>query len=64
MLIKRHTAGAGVRFHLECTVADEPLIALHAAGWADNLGQSHQALEGTLGAHTLITPLDLTRGCM
>src|SRR6218665_754288 len=29
---------------------------------ADNLGQSHQALEATLGAHTLITPTRLDQG--
>src|SRR6218665_940423 len=52
------------QLHFGCTAADDPLITLHAADWADNLGQSHQALEATLGAHTLITPLDLTRSCI
>src|SRR6218665_3961397 len=57
---QRHTTDVGAWLHFGCTAAD------HAAHWANNLGQSHQALllEATLGAHTLNTPLDLTRGCM
>src|SRR6218665_3943716 len=55
---QRPTTDAGSWLHFECTAADQPLITLHAADWADNLGQSHQALKSTLGAHTLITPLD------
>jgi len=58
---QRHTTDAGARLHFGCTADDQPFITLHAADWADNLGQLHQALEATLGAHMLITPLDLTR---
>jgi len=30
-----------------CTATDKPLITLHAADWANNPSQSHQALEAT-----------------
>ena len=69
VLAQQHTTDAGARLHFGCTATDEPLITLHAADWANNLGQSHQALKATLGAHSLITSLDsksctrLTRLC-
>ena len=53
---QRHTTDAGARLHFGCTAADEPLITLNAADWADNLGHLHQALEVTVGALTLTTP--------
>jgi len=43
---------AGARLHFGCTAKPllmSRLITLHAADWANNLGQSHQALEATLG---------------
>src|SRR6218665_1916580 len=58
---QRHTPDAGDRLNFGCTAANEPLITLHVADWADNLRQSHQALEATLGAHTLITPTRLDK---
>src|SRR6218665_802574 len=57
VLAQQHTTDAGARLHFGCTATDEPLITARCR-LADNLGQSHQALKATLGAHSLITPLD------
>jgi len=46
----------GVSFiWVHTAAADQPLVTLQA-GQADDLGQSHRALEATLGADSLITP--------